>query len=83
MFTMAKVASAIATPRVLGEVHSAASAQQAQMNVLRAAEEKRRRSSGDKAKAIHMGNGRRAGSDPDVRCGPEKFVNSDYVANIC
>lgn len=34
----------------------------------------RRRSSEDKVKTMHMGNGQRAGSDPDVRCGPEKLV---------
>ncbi|KAE9968751.1 hypothetical protein EG327_010939 [Venturia inaequalis] len=73
MFTMAKFASAIATPTVLREMLSAASTQQAQENIVRAAGEKRRGNSKDQAKAIRVGSGQRAGSDPDVRCGPENF----------
>lgn len=69
-FTMAKVASAIATPKVLREVHSAATMHQAQMKV-----SEQRRSSEDKVKTTHRGNGQRAGSGPDVRYGPEKSVS--------
>lgn len=74
MFTMAKVASALGTPKVLIEVNAAANTRQAQMKVVGAAEEKKRHNSEGKAKTAYTGNGRRTGSDPDVRCGPEKFV---------
>lgn len=65
---------ALGTPKVSIEVNAAANTRHAQMKVVGATEEKKRRNSEGKAKTAYTGNGQRAGSDTDVRCGPEKFV---------
>ncbi|QDS72260.1 hypothetical protein FKW77_006042 [Venturia effusa] len=73
MFSMTKVASAIATPKVLRGMYPAATMQQAQMDAVGEARRKQHYNSEDNVETMHMGSGPRAGSNPNVRCGLENF----------